>query len=187
MGRKVPLKKDLIREVKNNFAEINIRFIESDGQEESFFSGYNEKFKALTKTKNKKRVSAGNLSRMNKQQLQDILSTQKQFLSSPLSTEKGRKDVYKARKKSLEKNLNMKLTDSQYNKMINLLNSDTVKQAIENNKLDSEQIVSLVKEHSRKNIIRVIEKATSSDNYNSMSPQEFIGTIYDTLQGNKGT
>lgn len=181
---KKTLKRDLIREVKNNFAEINIRYIESEGSEEGFFVGYNEKFKALTKTKNTRKIATGNLSKMNKQQLQDILFTQEKFLSDKLSTETGRKYVQKIRKKNLEKKLKIKLSDKQYEKLGVLLDSDEVKQIIENNKLDSEQIVSLVKEFPRKNIMKVIIDIAHSENYNEMTPQDFIGNIYDSLQGN---
>lgn len=171
----------MIKEVRNNFALVNISFQESDGKEKNFYESYNEKFKALTNTKNVKKVATGNLSKMNVKKLNDILALQNQFLTSPLSSEKGRKEIEEKRYKAFKKSMNVSMSKEKYLKFIDLMNNDRVNQLIENSKLSSEQVIDLVKDFNGKKVENVLKDISNNDDYNKIDSTEFIERVYEVV------
>lgn len=90
------IKNEEIRiEIRKKMEEINkraeVEFDEDSGLD--FLDEQREKFRELTHTKSVKKFATGNLSRMNRKQLTDILEQQKKFLKSAYSQRSTRKAI----------------------------------------------------------------------------------------------
>lgn len=153
---------DLIEAIRSNMAEINERVEElrnevaETGIKSDFLSNQLNIFRALTKTKSKKRVATGNLSRFNKMKLNDILEQQKKFLNSKWSTKEGRQEIDARRRQSF-RNRGYDLTDEQYNIFTRLMSDDTLSQLREQKLLDSWQVLDVVYDNDPANKQKVMD------------------------------
>lgn len=151
--KKAPLRKDLIIEIRKNMEEVNKRvsLIKKDqkdkGRQESNFvnSQYN-KFRALTDTKSKNRIATGNLSRINKKGLNDILHQQRLFLGSKHSTLEGRAEIESKSRETFRKS-GYDFNDKEWKLVTDMLSDDLIQQLNQSRLLPSDQIVDIVKDN----------------------------------------
>lgn len=134
---------ELIREVRNNFAHINAEYIGIDYEQLNSMRVFRQGFTKLTFTKGKKRgVATGNLSKMNKTQLQNILNYQKKFFANPYTTAESRERIFEqAQQTSMEKYGLNALQYAQAHEAFTNIMSDK----LFNKFMGSEQIIDIVK------------------------------------------
>lgn len=148
--KKAPLRKDLMTEIRKNMEEVNkrVQVIKKDqkdrGRKESDFvnSQYN-KFRALTDTKSKNRIATGNLSRINKKGLNDILHQQRLFLDSKRSTLEGRAEIESKSRDTFRKK-GYDFNDKEWELMTDMMSNDLIQQLNQSRLLSSDQIVDIV-------------------------------------------
>lgn len=151
--KKAPLRKDLMMEIRKNMEEVNkrVQVIKKDqkdrGRKESdFVNTQYDKFRALTDTKSKNRIATGNLSRINKKGLNDILHQQRLFLNSKRSTLEGRAEIETKSRDSFRKK-GYDFDDKEWELVTDMLSDDSVSQLNQSRLLSSDQIVDIVKDH----------------------------------------
>lgn len=148
--KKAPLRKDLMMEIRKNMEEVNkrVQVIKKDqkdrGRKESdFVNTQYDKFRALTDTKSKNRIATGNLSRINKKGLNDILHQQRLFLNSKRSTLEGRAEI-EAKSRDTFRKKGYDFNDKEWELMTDMMSDDAVSQLKQSRLLTSDQIVDIV-------------------------------------------
>ena len=139
-------KSEIKKEIKRRFEMINNRFEalnNSNEDSDDFLSVQRYKFKKLTKTKSKNKIATGNLSNMSYKQLDDILHQSSCFLYSKWSTIEGRKEIRQKQINSLKQG-GYDLTEEQFDIFTRLMKNAALKNLLEQNVLDSDQVLQMV-------------------------------------------
>lgn len=177
--------------IRNNMKEINKRADllrtaeEISGIKSDFLDTQNELFKAITKTKNVKKIATGNLSKFNKSRLLKLLQKQDTFLKSKWSTIEGRKEIFEKQYNSLKERY-PQLTKNQYENIQRFFQSNDklFNQLQEQAYLSSEQIVEMVsEEYSDEDLLNQFEKLgrLSSKQLNNIKQGHFRVMIKDMI------
>ena len=149
-----PTRRELISEIRANFAEINIRAsdikreVEETGTPSEFLSNQQNIFKALTNTVSRNKISTGNLSKFNKTRLNDILEQQRLFLNSKWSTAEGREEIRQKQFETLQSRV-PNMTEEQFDNLRGFFgkNKDTIYSVlIESGLISSDQAVDIMME-----------------------------------------
>lgn len=147
----MPSRLELTELIRQNNREMNRRVLEikeflTDIEWEDasgFLKTQYEKFRILTNTKSKKRLATGNLSRMNKKKLADMIEHQNQFLSSKWSTKQGRLEAMEKARNTLARQRGMNLTQKGYLAYTKLLSDETIGTILTEVHIDSDDIIKL--------------------------------------------
>lgn len=190
--KKAPLRKDLMMEIRKNMEEVNkrVQLIKKDqedkGRKESDFvnTQYN-KFRALTDTKSKNRIATGNLSRINKKGLNDILHQQRLFLDSKRSTLEGRAEIETKSRETFRKK-GYDFNDKEWELVTDMLSNDLVSQLNQSRLLTSDQIVDIVKDHDpekMKNFSNALETMNKKLKVHEMERHEVADMLVKVSSG----
>lgn len=177
--------------IRNNMKEINRRADllraaeEMSGIKSDFLDTQNELFKAITKTKNVKKIATGNLSKFNKARLMKLLQKQDTFLKSKWSTIEGRKEIFEKQYNSLKERY-PQLTKGQYESIQRFFQSNNklFNQLQEQAYLSSDQVVEMIsEEYSDEDLLNQFEKLgrLSSKQLNNIKQGHFRVMIKDMI------
>lgn len=177
--------------IRNNMKEINRRADllradeEMSGIKSDFLDTQNELFKAITKTKNVKKIATGNLSKFNKARLMKLLKKQDTFLNSKWSTIEGRNEIFEKQYNTLKERY-PQLTKGQYENIQRFFQSNDklFNQLKEQAYLASDNIVELIsEEYSVEDLLNQFEKLgrLSSEQLNNIKQGHFRVMIKDMI------
>lgn len=143
---------ELIKEIRKNQRKINRSYMsykkELNGKKSGFLTTMEARFRQITgakKGREKNTLPIGDMSRMRKKKLVDLLAAQREFMSSVYFTKKSRIELRKKKKETLEERYGISLSGRQYNKMIDFFNENpTIYQELTETKdFGSDQVVEL--------------------------------------------
>ena len=169
---------ELIKEVRKNFAHINAEYIGIDYESINTLKKYRSGFIKLTGTKGKKAgVATGNLSRMNKKQLNIILNYQKKFFANPYTSKEKREKIFKQAQESTKKKYDM--TSDQYTSMLELF-SDVL--ATKFSKfVPSEMIVETAKKGGKSDDLKLIFNIFNEYSFDTKNDFDFNANKLQSL------
>ena len=143
---------ELIKEIRKNQVKINRSYMaykkELKGRKSGFLTTMEARFTQITgskKGREKNTLPIGDMSRMRKKKLVDLLAAQREFMESVYYTKKSRRELRKKKKATLEERYVISLSGQQYNRMIDFFNENPTiyQELVETKDFGSEQVVEL--------------------------------------------
>lgn len=148
-----------------------LRALFAAGEADDFVKAQRSKFRALSDTKSRKKMSIGNLSKMNMRQLQDYTHILDLTLKSKWMSEEGRNEIWQKQHDALLRR-GYDLTREEHKTFSQIMNSREMQEMIESRTLDSFQVLEMSQdtESSDKVIeaVRAMTRNFGSDNIHSM-------------------
>lgn len=162
-------KKQLQEYIRKEMKKVNRsiallqRETETNMSESAFLKQSLNQFRTATKTKSKRKVATGNLSRFSKKQLIDLANLQRQYLSNPRSTAKGRKAIFEKQFATLQKS-QPEITRKQLKNFQKVMaeKSEAISTIISARYLGSEQLIEISKKYTAEEIVDFSDKMMSS-------------------------
>lgn len=146
---------ELIKEIRKNQRKINRSYAtykkELKGKKSGFLTSMEARFRQITGAKKgryKDTLPIGDMSRMRKKKLVDLLAAQREFMESVYYTKKSRRELRKRKKAALEERCEISLSGRQYNKMIDFFNENPIvyQELVEKKDFGSDQVVELIED-----------------------------------------
>ena len=168
-------RKELLKEAQAGYKEINYRF-SLGGVSYSPFQELEADLELLTgagyvnRRKKTLGLKKGNLSRLNKADLQRVIKLREDFLLSPWSTPEGRKSIIKnAYTKFSEKKDNEGVSESNFLKIIDITNSGVFSMLKDLKNISSDIVVKLGRRYGFRNVNKILTDFMSKHDVGRMS------------------